>query len=137
MKKILTIFFILSITFIFIACSQNKESNNMQDEAKAETKVTIDEAKKIVDENEDLVILDVRTQDEYDEGHIKNAILIPYNTIEENIDKIEKYKDKPVLVYCRTGRRSAIAVKTLIDNGFTKIYHMNEGISAWTYDLEK
>lgn len=137
MKKILTIFFILSITFIFIACSQNKESNNMQDEAKAETKVTIDEAKKIVDENEDLVILDVRTQDEYDEGHIKNAILIPYNTIEENIDKIDKYKDKPILVYCRTGRRSAIAVKTLIDNGFTKIYHMSEGISAWTYDLEK
>ncbi|AKL96602.1 rhodanese domain containing protein [Clostridium aceticum] len=81
--------------------------------------------------------MDVRTKEEYYEGHLKGAILIPYDQIEKNIDGLEQYKNKLILVYCRTGRRSNIAVDTLKNSGFTEVYHMYDGISNWKYDVEK
>ena len=48
-----------------------------------------------------------------------------------NLDELDGYEDKPILVYCRTGSRSAVAVDILIENGFNKIYHMNQGFSRW------
>ena len=96
-----------------------------------EVKVSIAEAKEIIAEDTDLLILDTRTQEEYDAGHIEGAILIPYNKIEINLEQLDGFEDKPILVYCRTGSRSEIAVDTLIENGFNKIYHMNQGYSRW------
>ncbi|MBC2399322.1 rhodanese-like domain-containing protein [Clostridium tetanomorphum] len=125
------------LVFTLTACSKNQGIKTRLDNSNVETKVSIEQAKKIVDENKDLVIFDIRTKEEYDSGHIKSAILIPYDQINENIDFIKKYKDKEVLVYCKTGRRSSIAIKALIDNNYSKIYHMNEGISRWKYDLAK
>jgi len=76
-----------------------------------------------------LVILDVRTQEEYDIEHIQNAVLIPVQELENRVGEL--FKDETLLVYCRTGNRSQTAVNILEENGFTKIYHMNGGITAW------
>lgn len=105
--------------------------NNENVFANKEVKITVAQAKKVIAENKDLLILDTRTQEEYDAGHIEGAILIPYNKIEMNLDQLDGFEDKSILVYCRTGSRSAVAVDTLIENGFNKIYHMNQGFSRW------
>lgn len=96
-----------------------------------EVKITVDEAKDIIEKEEDLLILDTRTQEEYDAGHIDGGILIPHNQLEMNLSELDGYEDKPILVYCRSGNRSAVAVDILIENGFNKIYHMNGGFSRW------
>lgn len=137
MKKLTKFLSYFLLAFTLTGCSGNEGGKMKIDNSSLETKVNIEQAKKLIDENKELIILDVRTKEEYDSGHIKNAILIPYDQINQNIDRIKQYKDKPVLVYCRTGRRSAIAVKVLIDNGYSKIYHMYEGITMWKYDLVK
>lgn len=80
----------------------------------------------------DLLILDVRNQWEYDEGHICNATLIPVDVLESRISEIVSYKDTEILVYCRSGGRSATASQILVDNNFTKVYNMLEGFTAWT-----
>jgi len=91
--------------------------------------ITVLEAKELIDETPDLVILDVRTVSEYEENHLENAINIPIDELPIRLDELNK-KDK-ILVYCRTGNRSSTAIEILIEAGYTKIYHMYEGISAW------
>jgi len=79
-----------------------------------------------------LRILDVRTQNEYDESHLYNATLIPHDEINSRISELEPYNNTEIIVYCRSGSRSAIASQNLADNhGFTKIYNMLEGITEW------
>ncbi len=140
MKKLKFIIIGIILMLVMSSCTpNNKESidnvENIPDVEnifeEKEVKVTIDEAKEIITEDSELFILDTRTQEEYDAGHIENAILIPYDQLEMNLDELKGFEDKPILVYCRTGNRSSQAVKTLIDNGFNKIYHMNQGYSKW------
>ncbi|MBY8990704.1 MAG: rhodanese-like domain-containing protein [Candidatus Lokiarchaeota archaeon] len=79
-----------------------------------------------------LVILDVREQNEYDESHLINATLIPLGEINGRIDELEPYNETEILVYCRSGARSASASLNLADNhGFTKIFNMLGGITDW------
>ncbi|MEX1308421.1 MAG: rhodanese-like domain-containing protein [Eubacteriales bacterium] len=77
-------------------------------------------------------LLDVRTQEEYDDVHIEGATLISVYELENRISEIEQYKDIPVLVYCRSGNRSIVASQILIENGFMNITDLQGGISAWT-----
>ena len=95
--------------------------------------VTPAQAKARIDAKEDLVILDVRTKEEYDEGHIADSVLLPYDAItaESAAAKLPD-KSKPVFVYCRTGRRSAIAAQTLADLGYTAVFDLG-GIQSWPY----
>ncbi len=88
-----------------------------------------EEVEKIVD---DFDIIDVRTEFEYNMGHIKNAINIPYDEILENLDKIDK--NKPTLIYCRSNRRSEIAYLCLTSAGFSNIY-VGDGVSFYDYNL--
>ena len=67
------------------------------------------------------VIVDVRTQQEYDAGHIKGAILIPYDQMEQRWQELKQYQQQPVLLYCRSGRRSGIALDVLRSKGFTQL----------------
>ena len=79
-----------------------------------------------------LVILDVREQWEYDESHLCNSTLIPLSQINTRINELQPYNDTEIIVYCRSGARSAQASQNLVDNhNFTKIYNMLGGISAW------
>lgn len=79
-----------------------------------------------------VLLLDVRTPAEYKEdGHISNSILIPVQVLPQYIKDIEKFKDKKILVYCRSGNRSAVASKFLEQNGFKQVYNLKDGIIGW------
>ncbi len=80
---------------------------------------------------QDLVILDVRYQCEYDMGHLYDAVLIPYDELETRIGELEGHKNHEIIVYCRSGYRSQIACEILANHGFTKVYNMLGGILAW------
>ncbi|WP_246345943.1 rhodanese-like domain-containing protein [Sedimentibacter hydroxybenzoicus] len=98
-------------------------------------KISAEEAKSIID-SEDVIILDVRTQEEYDSGHIKNAILLPVTEIASKTGEFVPYKDAKILVYCRSGNRSATAAKDLIKMGYTDVYDFG-GINDWPYGIVK
>ena len=98
--------------------------------------ITQDEAKKIMDSGDEHIILDVREQDEFDAGHIPGAILLPYTEIESKAEKMLPDKDKQILVYCRSGRRSKIAAESLAKLGYTNIKEFG-GIIDWPYEVEK
>ena len=96
--------------------------------------ISSDEAKKMMDEDSAVIILDVRTKDEFDTGHIEGAILIPDDKIEEKAEEILTDKSAVILVYCRSGRRSALASTSLAQLGYTNVYDFG-GIIDWNYDL--
>ena len=91
--------------------------------------VTVQEARRLIEDKPDLVLLDVRTESEYEEGHIEGAVNIPVQELSVRFDELSP--EDELLVYCRTGNRSAQAVDILLDLGFTKIYHMDAGITGW------
>ena len=98
--------------------------------------ITAEDAKKIMDSSDDYIILDVREQDEFDAGHIPGAILLPYTEIENKAEEMLPDKDKQILVYCRSGRRSKIAAEALARLGYTNIKEFG-GIIDWPYEVEK
>ncbi|MBN2616710.1 MAG: hypothetical protein JXR64_00210 [Spirochaetales bacterium] len=101
--------------------------------------VTAKDAKSLID-NISPIILDVRTEGEFNSGHISNAILIPVQNIKSQLSKIEKYKDEPVFIYCHSGNRSTVAAKILIDAGFKEVYNLRNGVVDWAnqgYELTK
>ena len=97
--------------------------------------ITAEEAKKIMDAEEGYVILDVRTQEEYDQGHIPGAILIPDTEVEVTAEDVLTDKDQLILVYCRSGRRSKLASEILVELGYTNIKEFG-GIIDWPYEIE-
>ena len=98
--------------------------------------ITAEEAKKIMDSGEEHIILDTREQDEFDEGHIPGAILIPYTEIENKAEEMLPDKDAQILVYCRSGRRSKIASESLAKLGYTNVKEFG-GIIDWPYEVVK
>ena len=98
--------------------------------------ITPQEAKRIMDSGEEHIILDTREQNEYDAGHIPNAVLIPYTEIENKAEEMLPDKDVQILVYCRSGRRSKIASEALSKLGYTNIKEFG-GIVDWEGELEK
>ena len=97
--------------------------------------ITAEEAKRIMDTQTGYVILDVRTQEEYDEKHIPGAILIPDYEIREKAEGILTDKNQLILVYCRSGRRSKLASEDLLELGYTNIKEFG-GIIDWPYETE-
>lgn len=97
--------------------------------------ITAEKAKKIMNTETDYVILDVRTQEEYCQGHIPGAVLIPDYEIETKAEEVLTDKDQLILVYCRSGRRSKNAAQTLVELGYTKIMEFG-GIIDWPYETE-
>ena len=97
--------------------------------------ITAQEAKEIMDREEGYVILDTRAQEEYDEGHIPGAILIPHDEILQKAESLLTDKDQLILVYCRSGRRSKLAAEDLQKLGYTNIKEFG-GIIDWPYEVE-
>jgi rhodanese-related sulfurtransferase len=79
----------------------------------------------------DIVLLDVRSEEEYNHGHIAGAINISHDMIKDNLSKMAQFKDSKVVVYCRSGRRAGIAEKALTENGFKHIYHLTGDMNGW------
>ena len=98
------------------------------------SEVSVEEAYDIF-MNKEMIILDVRTEQEYKDGHIPGSILIPLQELENRLDELKK--DEKYLVVCRSGSRSAQASELLVSNGFKHITNMQGGMLNWKYDIEK
>lgn len=98
--------------------------------------ITPEQAKEIMDTETDFIIIDARTQEEFDEGHIENAILIPEYEVADRAEKELPDKDALILVYCRSGRRSKIASEELARLGYTNVKEFG-GIIDWPYETVK
>jgi len=92
--------------------------------------VTTLEATQLIN-RQDALVVDVREQAEYAQSHILNSRLLPLSQIEARIGDIEKFKDKPVIVYCATGNRSSAAAAALRKRGFSNVLNLSGGLSAW------
>ena len=128
MKKLV---FLLLAVMLLTACGQDKEN----DQGAVYVNITAEEAKQIMDSEEGYIILDVRTQEEYDQGHIPGAIVISHEEIAEKAEKVLTDKDQLILVYCRSGRRSKLAAEALVELGYTNIKEFG-GIIDWPYGTE-
>ena len=128
MKKLV---FLLLAVMLLTACGQDKENN----QGAVYVNITAEEAKQIMDSEEGYIILDVRTQEEYDEGHIPGAIVISHEEITEKAEGVLTDKDQLILVYCRSGRRSKLAAEALAELGYTNIKEFG-GIIDWPYEVE-
>jgi len=125
---------IILALMLIAGCSSDR--NNAKVEYK---KITSDEAAAMMtdtDRGNKVVVLDVRTQEEFDEGHIKNAVLLPDYEIKDKAEIILYDKNETILIYCRTGRRSENAAKELIAMGYTNVYDFG-GIIDWSGEIVK
>ncbi len=80
---------------------------------------------------EDAVVIDVREENEYVQGHILNALHIPLSSLKDKLKSLERYREQPLVVVCLSGARSTTASHTLRNNGFTKVYNLSGGMMAW------
>lgn len=128
MKKLL---FLILAVMLLTACAHTKEN----DQEAAYMNITAQEAKTIMDTEQGYVILDTRTREEYDQGHIPGAVQISHDEITEKAEELLTDKDQLILVYCRSGRRSKLASEALVKLGYTNIREFG-GIIQWPYDVE-
>ena len=128
MRKLIILFLVV---MMLTACGQDKE----KDQEAVYVNITAEEAKVIMDTEEGYIILDVRTREEYDQGHIPGAILIPNTEIMAQAEEMLSDKDQLILVYCRSGRRSKLAAETLAQLGYTNVKEFG-GIIDWPYETE-
>ena len=130
MKRILPLF--LLFLLLLTGCGGNASNTSSESDYQ---QISQEEAKEMMD-TQDVIILDVREQDEYDSGHIPGAVLLPVGTIdEETAAEVIPEKDSTVLVYCRSGNRSKTASSALAELGYTNIYEFG-GINTWPYETE-
>ena len=133
MKKVkgLIIMLLISLSlFGMTACDGGNEKSSTYEQ------ITPQQAKEIMDTEKDYVIIDARTEEEFAEGHIENAILIPEYEIATRAEKELPEKEQLILVYCRSGRRSKIASEELVKLGYTNVKEFG-GIIDWPYEVVK
>ncbi|MBQ7331465.1 MAG: rhodanese-like domain-containing protein [Oscillospiraceae bacterium] len=129
MKKQVWVLFL--IMMLLTACGQDKENR----QEAVYMNITAQQAKEMMDSQEGYIILDTRTQEEYDESHIPGALLIPHDEIKEKAEDVLTDKNQLILVYCRSGRRSKLAAEALAELGYTNIKEFG-GIIDWPYEVE-
>jgi len=86
---------------------------------------------KLIEKQKAPLILDVRSTQEYQQGHIQGAINIPYDQLQHNSAQLNQYKNHPIVVYCRSGRRAQIAYQVLQQQGFTQLIDLKGHINLW------
>lgn len=94
--------------------------------------ITADQLRAMVSK-QPVLVLDVREPDEYAAGHIRDAVLMPLGSVQDNLSKLPK--DGPVIVVCRSGRRSATAADILVKAGFSRVFNLTGGMLAWPYEI--
>ena len=120
--------------------SKSKESNIIPQSKYTQGYENIDakQTEKLLEANKGVLVVDVRSEEEYERGHLINAINLPYDDdFKSELSEIKDYKDKTVLVYCKTGNRSEKAAVKLVDNGFKYVKNATEGIDEYDYKLVK
>lgn len=134
MKKFIPIALAAAVLVLAVGCAAEKKAESDSDFKGIYTEITQEEAKEMMKKDDGHLIVDVRRQDEYDEGHIPDAVCIPNESI--GTEQPEKLPDKEqiLLIYCRSGRRSKQAAQKLADIGYTNIYEFG-GIIDWTGEI--
>ena len=127
-KRFLLMLLTLALPFGCVGCSDGGSATYEQ--------ISGAEAKALMDSESGYIIIDARTQEEYDQGHIPGAILIPEYEIGDRAEKELPDKDQLILVYCRSGRRSKIAAEELVKLGYTNVKEFG-GIIDWKYEIVK
>lgn len=127
-KRFLIMLLTLALPFGCVGCSNGGSATYEQ--------ISGAEAKALMDSESGYIIIDARTQEEYDEGYIPGAILIPEYEIADRAEKELPDKDQLILVYCRSGRRSKIAAEELVKLGYTNVKEFG-GIIDWEYEIVK
>ncbi len=141
------IFLIIVSLTLFSSCSGDVNKETSQATTIGTTENTVknplgyeqisgEEAKRLMDTEPDYIIVDARTTEEFNEGHIEGAILIPEYEIGDRAEKELLDKEQLILVYCRSGRRSKIAAQALADMGYTNVKEFG-GIIDWEYEVVK
>ena len=133
MKKVKGLIIMLLISLSLFGMTACDGENG---KASTYEQITAEQAKTIMDTEKDYVIIDARTEEEFAEGHIENAILIPEYEIASRAEKELPDKEQLILVYCRSGRRSKIASEELVKLGYTNVKEFG-GIIDWPYDVVK
>ncbi len=118
------------IAFLVIKLDKRDEENKSE-----YNQITQEVAKEMMDSN-DVVILDVREPEEYEQGHIENSMSLPLGDVSIKASEVLPDKDETILVYCRSGNRSKQASEILVDLGYTNIYEFG-GINDWGYGIVK
>lgn len=143
MKKFLTLVFaaVLAVSAVCFAETPKAaaDTQTAQTQAAGYKVFTPQQAKQRIEQNDKIVILDVRTQEEFAQGHLPNAVLLPVDLIEAQSAEVAKIlpdKDAEILVYCRSGKRAHRASQALVDMGYTNIVHIG-GIIDWPYEVVK
>ena len=147
MKRRVRLAAILLFCMIFAACGQakgdsqitgDKNLSNAEGSTQEVTyeKISLEEAKQLMKDEEGYIILDVRTKEEFAEGHIPGAICVPNEIISDEMPGELPEKDQLILVYCRSGNRSKQASKKLAELGYTNIKEFG-GIIDWDGEIEK
>ena len=128
--KGLVLMLLISLSLFGLVACQGDGNNASYEQ------ITAIEAKSLMDSEQDYVIIDARTEEEFAEGHIENAILIPEYEISSRAEAEIADKDVLILVYCRSGRRSKIASEELVKLGYTNVKEFG-GIIDWPYEIVK
>ncbi len=132
MKTRFKVFLLFSLLLYFVSCtarvSQNQTSTYID--------ITPIEARDKIGKAKNVLLLDVRTKEEFSEEHIKNALNIPVQELEKRLDELKKYKNFEIIVYCRSGARSRRASEILVKNGFKFVYNLSGGIIEWKKQFE-
>lgn len=132
MKRNITVLATCLLLVLFslsaFSCAEQEQSSS----SAAFSDLSAEEAKAKIDEG-GVILVDVRTQEEYDEKHIDGAILIPNETITDSQPEQLPDKDAEILVYCKSGNRSSQAAAKLANMGYGNVYNILGGISDWPY----
>lgn len=136
-KAIICIIAGILVLGMFTGCGKqnDKYANAYADlPAASYSNITPVDAKARLDSEKGIILLDVRTKEEYDSGHIKDAVLIPVDVLEKEAVTSLKDKKAVIFVYCRSGNRSVTASNILVKLGYTNVYNLG-GIKDWPYEV--
>ena len=138
MKWAIPVLIVIALGVWLSGCTRNKKGQIMDGDGMMNSyrQITQEEAKEMMKKDDGHIIIDVRRQDEFDEGHIPGAVLIPNESITDKQPEELPKLDQIILVYCRSGRRSKEASQKLADIGYTHVYEFG-GINTWTGEIVK
>lgn len=132
-KRMTMVLFVLCLSMLFVGCTDAEQEEQVMISYE---QISQEEAKALMESETDYVILDVRTEEEFAEGYIAGAILIPDYAIKEKAESMLPDKNQLILVYCRSGRRSKLAASELVTLGYTNVKEFG-GIIDWSYGIVK
>lgn len=133
MKKLMTLIICFLLLFGVSGCTTKEEAKDII----TYQNISASDAKDKLDSESDIILLDVRTHEEYETEHIPGSILIPLSELEDRAIAELSNKDLMIIVYCASGGRSKTASNILVNLEYTNVYNLTGGISAWIYEIEQ